>query len=77
MTYSAVVMTVWVVALLATLVGLVLAGRAVLRAEAALALVHDGLQGVGEVTARRTELDAATRHTAGSRVRLHTDASQI
>ncbi len=72
MTYSDLVMWVWVVALMATLVGLALAGRAVLRAEAALVRVADGVEGLGEVAAARGELDVATRATAGSRVRLHT-----
>jgi hypothetical protein len=71
-TYSDIVMWVWIVALMATLVGLALAGRAVLRAEAALVRVADGLDGVGEIAVARAELDAATRHAAGARVRLHT-----
>ena len=77
MTYSDVVMWMWVVALVATLVGLALAGRAVVRAEAALVRVAGGLDRVGDLAAAREELDGATRRTAGHRVRLHTDASQI
>lgn len=72
MTYSDLVMWVWLVALVATLAGLVLALRAVVRAEAALVRVRTGVDGVGELARARAELDAATRHAAGARVRLHT-----
>lgn len=73
MTYSDLVMWVWLIALTGTVAGLALAGRAILRAEAALAQVGVALDGVGELAPAGADLGAATRRTAGARVRLHTD----
>lgn len=72
-----VVMWTWLVALLGTLVLLALAWRHVARAEHALARARSGLGALDEVAAAGADLDAATRETAGERLRLHTRASEV
>ena len=72
MTYADVVMWMWVVALLGTLVAFALAWRAITRTELATARLHGELAELDTVAHARSGLEAATRATAGGRVRLHT-----
>jgi hypothetical protein len=66
-------MWMWAVAMVGTVAGLALAGRAVLRAEAAVAVVRREVRDVGDLGPARDELEAGLRATAASRVRLHTE----
>ncbi len=77
MTYSDVVMWMWVVALLGTLGAFALAWRGLARTDLAVARVRDELGGVDAVAAARAELEEATRSTAGERIRLHTRAADL
>ncbi len=72
MTYADLVMWMWVVALLGTLVAFTLAWRGLNRADDAVARLRDELGGLDALAGARTELEAATRSSAGERVRLHT-----
>lgn len=74
MTYSHLVMTMWSVALLATLVGLVLVGRTLARAEAATARIRDVGDGLEPLVAATGALDAEVRAAARRRMVLHTRA---
>jgi len=75
-TYADVVMWMWVAALLGTLVAFALAWRSIARADLALARVHTELDGLDAVAPARSELDDATRATAGERTRLHTRVAE-
>lgn len=72
MTYSDVVMWMWVAALVGTLVALALAWRGLARVDGAVTTVRTGLTGLDAVVAARSDLEDATRAAAGDRVRLHT-----
>jgi hypothetical protein len=75
-TYSDVVMWMWVATLLGTLVAFALAWRGIARADLALARVQTGLTGLDAVAPARSELEDATRATAGERIRLHTRVAE-
>ncbi|HMJ78420.1 MAG TPA: hypothetical protein VK507_20725 [Iamia sp.] len=76
MTYSDVVMWLWVAALLGTLVAFALAWRGLARADLAVARLHTELAGGDAMAEARSELEEATRATAGERIRLHTRAAE-
>jgi len=76
-TYSDLVMWMWVAALLGTLVAFAAAWRGLTRTEVALASVRTELDGIGSIAEARTELEDATRTATGERVRLHTRAAEI
>lgn len=76
MTYADVVMWMWVAALVGTLGAFALAWRAIGRADLAVARVRAEVGGVDDVARARSELDEATRSSAGARVRLHTHAAE-
>jgi len=75
-TYSDVVMWLWVAALLGTLVAFALAWRGLARADLAVARLHTELAGGDAMAEARSELEEATRATAGERIRLHTRAAE-
>lgn len=77
MTYSDLVMWMWVAALLGTLVAFAAAWRGLTRTEVAVAALHTELGGVDAIIEARNELEDATRATTGERVRLHTRAADI
>jgi hypothetical protein len=75
-TYSDLVMWMWVAALLGTLVTFTLAWRGLSRTDLAVAAVRTELDGVDAIAAARAELEDATRTTTGERVRLHTRVAE-
>ena len=75
MTYSDVVMWMWVVALLGTLVAFALAWRGLVRTDLAVARVQGELGDLDALAAARADLEEATRSTSGERIRLHTRAA--
>lgn len=74
MTYSAVVMWLWVVALGVTATGLVLAVRALFRVDEAMSHLAVATVAVAAVPAARATLDRATAEAAGQRAALHARA---
>jgi hypothetical protein len=76
-TYSDLVMWMWVAALLGTLVAFAAAWRGLSRTEDGLAVVRTELNGLDAIAEARTELEDATRAATGERVRLHTRATDI
>ncbi|QYG92916.1 hypothetical protein HC251_11070 [Iamia sp. SCSIO 61187] len=78
MTYSDIVMWLWVAALLGTLVAFACAWRAITRADLAVARVRTGATTTAHaVTTAHAELEGATRAAAGERVRLHTRVAEL
>ena len=78
MTYSDIVMWMWVAALLGTLAAFTCAWRAIARVDLAVARVRTGAVATSQaVTAARGELEGATRAAAGERLRLHTRATEL
>lgn len=75
MTYSDVVMWMWVLALLGTLVVLARAWRGLARVDAAVGDLRSEGAAVDALAPARAELDAATRTAAGERMRLGTRAA--
>lgn len=71
MTYSAVVLAVWIVALTATCGGLVIALRGLARAETATRAASASAAGIDAVDTATEALEAAITDTAHARVRLH------
>lgn len=78
MTYSDIVMWMWVATLVGTLVAFASAWRSLARADRAVARVRSGAAvTTAVVIAAHGELEGATRATAGERVRLHTRAAEL
>lgn len=77
MTYSDIVMWMWVAALLGTLVAFATAWRAIARADVAVARVRAGVVAMDAVAAAHGDLEGGTRSAAGERVRLHTRATEV
>jgi hypothetical protein len=76
-TYSDLVMWMWVAALMGTLVAFAAAWRGLSRTEAGLTAVRTELGGVDAISEARAELEDTTRAAAGERVRLHTRATDV
>ena len=72
MTYSQVVLALWIVALTATFTGLLVALRGLVRAEAATRAARSAGEGVAAVETATASLQAAVTDTAHARVRFHT-----
>lgn len=78
MTYSDIVMWMWVAALMGTLVAFAGAWRAIARADRAAARVRTGAAATARaVTASHVELEGATAAAAGERVRFHTRVAEL
>lgn len=72
MTYSHLVLAVWIIALGGTIGGLVVALRSLARAETALRRVRTAQEGVDVLEGATEALEVAVTDTAHARVRFHT-----
>lgn len=75
MTYSAVVLVAWIVALAGTCAGLVVAVRSLARAETASRAATASIDGLSAVETATEVLEASVTDTAHAQVRLHSRAA--